>query len=384
MDDNGNTSNIVHSRSCERVGMFFLLIVVMCLLNRLSDQKLPRCHANDPQADQSTLASCIGMDGAMSFNVLSLELSQSASPLQGTAKKYLLNSPRGAHSAVASVALDIWRLKNLLSAVVPIYLSICLSVCLPSCLSIDLSAIYLSICLFIYLSICLSVCLPSCLSIDLSAIYLSICLSIYLSVCLAVCLAVYLSIYLLSICLSVYLSVCLSVCLAVYLSIYLLSICLSVYLSIYLPVYCLSICMQIPSVAVVPLSTTGRSWNTKTLSLEYLRYTPQSTWMFPDQPMAWISGLKHFLIMCLCAVCLAPLQKPRQTRTTKTRWLLTLANCSIPASGLVVEVLHTHCARYLNLDQIKSISRSHWSPGKKDISMHLGCQNKPGCQNHGP
>ena len=107
MDDNGNTSNIVHSRSCERVGMFFLLIVVMCLLNRLSDQKLPRCHANDPQADQSTLASCIGMDGAMSFYVLSLELSQSASPLQGTAKKYLLNSPRGAHSAVASVALDI-------------------------------------------------------------------------------------------------------------------------------------------------------------------------------------------------------------------------------------------------------------------------------------
>ena len=31
----------------------------MCLLNRLSDQELPRCHANDPQADQSTLASCI-------------------------------------------------------------------------------------------------------------------------------------------------------------------------------------------------------------------------------------------------------------------------------------------------------------------------------------
>ena len=60
-DDNGNTSNIVHSRSYESVGwVWFLLTVVMCLLNRLSDQKLPRCHANDPQADQSTLASCIG------------------------------------------------------------------------------------------------------------------------------------------------------------------------------------------------------------------------------------------------------------------------------------------------------------------------------------
>ena len=177
------TSNIVHSRSYESVGwVWFLLTVVMCLLNRLSDQKLPRCHANDPQADQSTLASCIG--NANSF-------SSSCSPIYHWLK-----------------------LEH------------------------------------------------------------------------------------------------------------------------------------------------------KILSLEYLRYIPQSTWMFPDQPMAWISGLKHLPVMCLCSVCPVALQNPRQTRTTETRWpVLLLANCSIAASGLVVEVLHTHGARYLSLDQIKLISRSHWSLG---------------------
>ena len=152
----------------------------MCLLNRLSDQKLPRCHANDPQADQSTLASCIGMDGAMRFNVLSLELSQSASPLQGAAKKVSFEFTSWSPLCRCQSSFRHMKIKEYAFGS-GTHLSICLSVCLPSCLSIDLSAIYLSICLFIYLSICLSVCLPSCLSIYL----LSICLSIYLSVCLS-------------------------------------------------------------------------------------------------------------------------------------------------------------------------------------------------------